>query len=144
MKDVTITVKSIQEVDGQKSEVELITAGQFQFEDGLYTVIYDECEENGMEGTVTKLIIDGSKSVTLSRTGQYTSDLIIEKGNRHLCHYATPYGELIMGVSADYISNLLGSGGGKLSFKYDVDINSSLATRNEVFIDVKENERKDV
>lgn len=144
VKDVWIDIKSIQETNGERAVVELSTAGQFLEDDGCCSLVYDEGEENGLQGSVTTLKIYGEDSVILSRSGEYNSQMIIEKGARHLCHYDTPYGGIMMGVSAEYINSTLAGGSGKLSFKYDVDINSSLATRNEIFIHVKESLKTNV
>lgn len=143
-KNVWIDIKSVQEVNGERSVVELSTAADFSLDDDCCTIVYNEGEESGMRGSVTTLKICGGESVVLSRRGEYNSQMIIEKGARHLCHYETPYGGIMMGVSAEYISSALTERGGKLSFKYDVDINSSLATRNEIFIRVKESMKSNV
>ncbi len=37
------------------------------------------------------------------RFGPAPSQLIIEKGTRHLCHYETGYGSITLGVAADEI-----------------------------------------
>lgn len=137
-KNVWIDIKSIQEANGERAVVELSTAGTFSFENGCCEIVYNEGEDGGMKGSVTTLKVCAQESVVLSRSGEFNSQMIIEKGARHLCHYNTPYGGIMMGISAEYISSALNENGGKLSFKYDVDVNSSLATRNEIFIHVKE------
>lgn len=142
--NVWIDIKSVQEVNGERCVEELSTAAELLREDGCCTIVYSEGKESGMHGSVTTLKICGEESVVLSRRGEYNSQMIIEKGARHLCHYDTPYGGIMMGVSAEYISNSLNVQGGKLSFKYDIDINSSLATRNEIFIRIKESMKSNV
>lgn len=144
LKDVLIDIKSTQETENDRAVVEMTTVGQFVLEDDCYTIIYNEGEESGMQGSVTTLKVSGQNSVVLSRQGEYNSHMVIEKGARHLCHYETPYGGIMLGVSAEYITNALTDDGGALCFKYDVDINSSLATRNEIDIKVKESKNTHV
>ena len=144
LKEVLIEIKSTQETENDRAVVEMTTVGQLGFEDGCYTIIYNESEDSGMQGSITTLKVSGENSVVLSRRGAYNSHMIIEKGARHLCHYETPYGGIMMGVSAEYITSTLNGGGGNLSFKYDVDINSSLATRNEIDILIKESKNTNV
>ena len=38
--------------------------------------------------------------VSMTRFGKTSSQLIIEKGIRHLCHYETGYGSISLGVAA--------------------------------------------
>lgn len=144
LKEALIEIKSTQETENDRAVVEMTTVGQYGFEDGCYTITYNEGEESGMQGSVTTLKIEGEKSVALSRRGEYNSHMMIEKDARHLCHYETPYGAIMLGVSAEYITAELDDNGGSLCFKYDVDINSSLATRNEIDIRVKESKNTNV
>ncbi len=46
------------------------------------------------------------------RYGKVPSQLIIEKGTRHLCHYETGYGAISLGVAADVIEHELTEEGG--------------------------------
>lgn len=45
---------------------------------------------------------------------------------------------MLIGVSGDRIVSRLTDQGGDLEFKYSLDINTSLASENEVFIKIKE------
>ena len=137
-KDVLIKIKGVASVDGEKEVIELTTIGNFYKKSNNYYLIYDESEATGYEGMTTTLKVEGNDCVTMERAGKTRSQLIIEKGKRHLCHYDTGNGELMIGVSAKKINSMLNDDGGELYFNYSLDINSSLASENEVFIDVKE------
>ena len=58
----------------------------------------------------------------------------MEKGRRHQCVYDTGYGEMMIGVLGNQISSTLTDKGGNIQFKYSLDINTSLASENEVYI----------
>lgn len=139
-KDVVISIKGVSYSDGFDDEdiVELTTIGDMKYKEGKYFLTYSETEVTGMSGTVTSLEIDGQKQIILNRKGKNKSQLIIEKGKRHLCQYGSEYGTMLLGVSTDSINSTLSSKGGALSFKYTLDVNSTLASMNEVYIDVKE------
>ena len=64
--------------------------------------------------------------------------MIMELGQRHNCHYTTPYGELMIGVFTQKVDSLMDEHGGKLEFHYTLDFNAGLAARNELVITVKE------
>ena len=67
-----------------------------------------------MEGTTTTLKVQGGK-VTMLRFGENNTQLIFEKGQRHLCCYETMYGALTVGVWADDVSVRLDDSGGEVS-----------------------------
>lgn len=137
-KDVLIDIKGIYRQDGEQDQVELVTTGSYYKRNGDYYIAYDESEMTGFDGTHTVLRVEGSQRVTLSRSGNTKSQLIIERGVRHQCHYDTGYGAMTIGVSGDRVFSDLDDHGGKLQFSYSLDVNTSLASENEVFINVRE------
>jgi len=140
-KDVIISIKGIYKTEGDKDVVELMTQGTYSRKDGCYYLQYQESEATGMDGVTTTLKIIDDSLVSLSRSGMQGTQLMVEKGKRHLCHYDTGYGNLMVGVNAAKIESSLNDEGGDLHFKYSLDINSSLASENEVFINIKECKR---
>ena len=62
-----------------------------------------------------------ARLVSMTRFGKTSSQLIIEKGIRHLCHYETGYGSISLGVAADVIEHNLLPDGGELQFSYTLD-----------------------
>ena len=79
----------------------------------------------------------------MTRTGKYNTEMVIEKERRHLCCYTTPYGELMMGIYANLISNEIGENGGTLKFSYTIDFNNTPASENELEITVAEKIREE-
>ena len=136
-KDVCITIKSTQTVDGDIDSTELFTYGTMENTENGYRLRYDESEATGFAGSTVTLDVSDS-SVTMLRTGKAISSLIIEKGKKHHCHYGTEYGDFLIGITTDEINNGLAEDGGRLYLKYTLDINSSFMSENEMFINVKE------
>lgn len=136
-KDVLITLKSIQSRGKEKEEMELITEGQYKKTDDGFVISYDESEATGYEGSKTILKTIGEKQVIMQRKGSVVSNLIIEKDKKHHCHYGTPYGDFMVGITANDIKSNLDVDGGELYFKYVIDINSSYISDQEIFINVK-------
>lgn len=137
-KDVIIQITGVQTVDGEKDSIELYTVGRFYRRDGNYYITYQESEATGFEGTRTTVKVERDHKVTMLRSGAASSQLIIEKGKRHQCCYGTGYGEMLIGISGEQIVSRLSDEGGDLQFRYAIDVNSALASENEVFINVKE------
>lgn len=137
-KDVLIEMKSIQIVaNDEKSEMELTTKGTFSLENGTYTITYEDSEATGFDGSVTYIKVTDNKLASILRSGSSNSNLVIEKGKKHFCHYATPYGEFVVGITTSNIDNKLNADGGSLYMKYTVDLNASYMSDNEITLNVK-------
>lgn len=137
-KDVLISIKGIYDSEDDHDEVELFTTGTYYKKDGSYFICYDETEATGFEGSHTVLQVDDEDKVTLKRSGKAKAQLIVERGVRHQCHYDSGVGDMMIGVLGSRIKSSLGDKGGNLEIKYSLDINSMLASENEMYINVKE------
>ncbi len=137
MKNAIITIKDRHIQDGEELTAELTTSGSFELTENGCVVIYKETDEE-MTDCVTRLDVTGSQTVTMTRTGKYNTEMIIEKERRHTCFYSTPFGELIMGIYANSVINNIDENGGTLSFSYTIDFNNSPASENELHIKVTE------
>ncbi len=134
-----IYIKGTQEVDGEKDYVELYTKGNYYKRRDVLYLSYEEMDEEDTEPTMKTLIkIEGSDRITMTRSGKRHQQLIIERGNRHQCHYESGYGDWVMGIQGYGIENKLEENGGTLDFKYSLDINAMYASENEMNIIVKE------
>ncbi len=137
-KDVLISITGTQLQDGEKDVIELVTTGSFYRRGGSYYIAYDESEATGFEGSRTTVKLEEQDSrVTMKRSGNISSQLIVERGIRHQCNYDTGYGNIIIGVLGDHIRTTLTDEGGKLEFGYSLDVNASLASEHSVAIEVR-------
>lgn len=135
-KDVILKMRSVQTVNGESSETELLTDGVFSIAKGVCTVRYSESEATGFEGSDTELSCTGDALASIKRSGSFNSHLMLETGKKHYCHYNTPFGDMVVGITTNSIKNSLGSQGGSVYLNYSVDINSSFLSDNEIFIDI--------
>lgn len=139
MKDVLIDIESKQLVEGndEAETMELKTVGKFGIKDGKTYIAYDDSAAFEAQDVTTIVKIKNGQ-VSLQRTGQVTGRLLVEKGQRHLCCYNTGQGNLMIGIFGETVDNALTETGGQLLMRYTIDINSSMVSRNEVKIFVKE------
>ncbi len=138
MTDYLITIHGNQN-DGDRSDsMTLSTIGDYFRRDGVDYIRYKETAATGFDGDITTLMIEDQARATISRKGSSNARLIIEKGQRHLCHYDTGYGNLNIGISADRIENELGADGGDLRLRYTLDVNANTLSVNELNINVRE------
>ncbi|MCL2033665.1 MAG: DUF1934 domain-containing protein [Oscillospiraceae bacterium] len=137
-KEVLINIKGVYVDEDDRDVVEIFTTGKYYKRNGCYFISYDETEATGFEGSKTTLKVDKDKRVTMERSGKTKSQLIVERGVRHHCHYDAGIDGMMIGVSGNLIKSSLTDSGGNLEFKYSLDINSILASENEMYINVKE------
>ncbi len=135
MKNAIITIVDRHFSDGDDYSCELTTSGQLELTDEGCVIIYNEASEE-LANCVTTLKVEGNRKITMTRTGSYQTELIIEKERRHNCYYSTPHGELIMGVYAKLIENKVTENGGSLKFSYTIDFNNVPAAENELIFTV--------
>ena len=93
--DFLIRIDGRMEQGDESDSVQLMTRGSFVHRGGSFFISYKESETTGYEGctTTVKVAKDESK-VSMTRFGKVPSQLVIEKGTRHLCHYETGYGSV--------------------------------------------------
>lgn len=126
------------EQEGDTDKVSLMTRGSFIQKNGSFFISYKETEATGYEGNITTVKVEASGRVSMLRFGSMPSQLVIEPGRRHVCHYDSGYGSLSLGVSADEIDNRLTEHGGNITFSYMLDSGEAQISRNQVKITVQE------
>lgn len=136
-KDVLIEIKGIYRQEEDEDSIELFTVGSYYKRNGHYYIAYDESEATGFDGTHTVVRVEDGR-VTMIRSGGTKSQLIIERGKRHQCHYDTGVGSMTIGVSGDKVVSDLDDHGGNLEFSYSLDVNTMLTSENSVSIRVRE------
>lgn len=138
--NVIISIKGKQlYAESGPDEMELVTSGVLKRDGrGGYTISYEESELTGLEGTTTKLHIDGRR-VTLLREGSINSQMVFEEGRRHLSMYETPYGALSIGVNTKRMRSTLGEAGGDLEIDYAIEIDNLIAGQNLFRMNVRKN-----
>ncbi len=135
--DYLITIRGTMEQGGERDKIKLMTRGSFVRRNGSFFITYKETETTGYAGCVTTVKVENSHKVSMLRFGPAPSQLVIEKGRRHVCHYETGHGSLSLGVAADEIQSHLSEKGGTVQFSYLLDVDASAVSRNTVKITVK-------
>lgn len=132
-----IEMKSIQSIYNDKTETELVTSGKFIRDDESFLISYKDSDATGFKGSETEISVTGNSIASIIRRGSANSDLVIEPGKKHHCHYATPYGEMVIGIYTHKLENNLNDNGGNLYMKYTIDINTSYMSDNEIIMNIK-------
>ncbi len=137
-KKVLISVKNRQAGYNNAEDVyELLTEGIYASENNIFEITYNESEVTGMNGTTTKLVVDG-KIITVTRTGTVNSQFVFEKGCKHICHYDTGFGAFTIGVYTRKLESDLDANGGDLSVDYSIEVNNHDTGRNNFQMTITE------
>ena len=144
MKNVLISIRGTQrpnhpqpDADNSPVSVELVTGGSYEYcGDGSWFT-YEESELTGMEGTLTTFKMEDGL-VTLTREGSVNTQMLFQKGRRHVFLYDTPFGAMTMGVDTQRLTTHADEHGGQMDIIYAVDIDNVPLGKNTFRIDWKE------
>ncbi|MGE5328855.1 MAG: DUF1934 domain-containing protein [Deltaproteobacteria bacterium] len=137
-KEVIISVVGTQTgSNGEGNPIELVTEGKFYNEGNGYTAVYKETRITGMDGTVTTVAIS-PEIVILTREGSVNSQLIFEKGQRHVSHYDTAHGAFTIGVFTNTMFINVNEHGGELKIDYHLEIDNADAGTNDFHMIIRE------
>ena len=141
-KQVVIFFRGIQYFDGiEPEETELMTEGVMLSGDGGTIVLeYQETELTGMEGTTTRITVQGD-TVVLTREGSVTSQMVFQRGKRNSSVYETPWGSMLVDISTASLKYRLDDRGGVMEIKYTVAVDHQVTGMNQVKIRVRESMR---
>lgn len=135
-RNVFININAAYSSPDGKYSTQTDTQGTMKLCDGGCELCYEEPADE-LEGSVTTLNISNDGLVTMTRTGHFTTEMVMEQGKRHVCHYMTPFGDMLMGIFAKKVESNLDENGGELHLHYTIDVNADLASTNELKITVK-------
>lgn len=134
--DVKITVVGVQQVDGQTDTTEMTTVGTLETEGDGYIVQYAETAATGLDNTVTTLRIT-PQMVIMERTGAHAGLLVLELKKRHVCSYATPIGNVMLGVYTESLTERLSETGGVVEVCYTLDVGGNMMSRQKLTVRVE-------
>jgi uncharacterized beta-barrel protein YwiB (DUF1934 family) len=137
MKDVIISIIGTQRMEDGTESIELVTDGKYSFDADKSVLTYMESEITGMNGTKTTFEV-GKNLITMIREGTVNSQMIFEKGKKHVFLYETPFGAATLGVNTHRIKSGLGEHGGDMELEYAVDVDNMRLGTNAFRINVKE------
>ncbi len=136
-KDYVITIKGLQEYeDNDSTDVEMMAECDFAFEDGRYFIEYEETEATGLEGSTTTVEV-AEDYLSLSREGTVDTTLLFIEGRQTTSYYETPYGTMILGITAESIESDFNESGGNARVKYNMSMNNMFSGTNTFEINVR-------
>lgn len=126
---------------GESNDVELITDGTYNYENGEGTFSYLESPLTGMDGTKTSITVS-PMGVVMTREGTLNTRMIFEEGKKHNFVYDTPFGSATMGINTRRIVRDMDEHGGSVEIDYLVDYQQALVGHNCFKFSVREQKEK--
>lgn len=103
-KDVLLSIRGLHFAQqGDDTEpIEVIAPAEYYLRNGKHYIIYDEISEDASENTKVKVKIDDNL-VEITRRGSFSTQMLFEKGKKHLTCYTTPFGSLMLSIITSQI-----------------------------------------
>lgn len=131
-----IKIADSHNTDGQIEKSEVETVAEVEGTENDYKIFYDEKSEE-MKGCHTTVHVTDGKCVHITRTGDYNTELLMDKGKRNQCCYVTPVGQITMGVYTSRVISEFTDRKITVDFTYTLDFNNELVSRNRVKIEAE-------
>lgn len=131
-KEVLLSLRGLQfdtvSADGDK--IETITPAQYYKRNGSHYVIFDEAMEGFQEST-KNIIKFKERSLDLTKNGLVNVHMIFEENKKNMANYATPYGNILIGIDARSVKMT------EEEERIKVDVDYALEINYEHFADCK-------
>lgn len=134
-KNVVITVRGLQpEVDADEP-IEVISAGTYMRKENTHYLSYEEADENG---TLTKNRIKiTDNSIEMVKKGTVTTQMMFLLGEKQYACYATPFGDLTLGITTKKISVKEDGESLTTNLRYGLEINGEHVSDCQLDVEVK-------
>jgi len=134
-----LSIEGKQTVEGSSDKIDLKTCASYITKNGNRYISYTEYDvTNPRETHRTTVKVSPDNVVTVMKGGTERHSMILEKGVRHKCEYITSFGIISLGVFTDTVNVDLNDKGGEIKVHYNIDVQSELASSNELIINIKE------
>ena len=135
-KDVLVSVKGTQFIDGEKDSVEVITSGTWYEKNGKQYLLYEETYE-GMQATTKNTVKITPELVEVTKKGAISSKMVYELGKQHMSDYVTPMGLIVLGVTTKDIFVEANAEKLHMELRYAMEMNGEFVADCNIHINIK-------
>ena len=111
-----IKVRSVNIVEGDRTESEVITHADFELLEKGYTLVYKE--EKNEVNEETHITVTNGRKVEIKRFAEIETEMTVEEGIRHISFHRLPFGEFSLDIVGERITSEITDDGAKLCFSY--------------------------
>lgn len=144
-KQVLISILGVQLLpDAIETEepVEVITTGEYYYQNGRHFIKYEELSE-GFEEKTQSMIKIKPDSVEVRKKGVINSHMVFEENKKNLTYYQTPLGILQMGISATKVDISEAEDDIRVAVDYAMEVNDEHVADCSIKISVKSKDSGD-
>lgn len=135
-KDVLIAIKGMQfEGAEDPEEIEVIQRGQYYERNGSHYLMYEEPVEGTTE-VIKNRIKFKENEVQVAKKGAVNTTLTFTKNEKNMTNYATPFGNLVVGIDTQGIDLDLKEDKMDIKVDYALDINYEFLADCKISIEV--------
>lgn len=135
-KNVVITVRGLQREVDNNEPVEVISAGTYLRKADTHYLSYEEADE---DGKITKNRIKITPDcIEMTKQGGISTQMLFAIGQKQYTCYATPFGDLTLGVTTKMINLAEEEQQISAELRYDLEVNGAHMSECELDINVKE------
>ena len=120
--EVLVSVKGMQMMTDDQDEVESVTHGKYLKKGNKHYITYEEVVE-GMDGKIQNLIKLDEHGMEVTKKGLTNVHMIFEKDKKNMTCYSTPFGNLMVGISATNIDVNTTEENIDIEVRYILDLN---------------------
>lgn len=142
-RDVLISISGAQIVEDDNQAVEMITRGDYFLKNGSHYILYDEVQE-GLEGVTRNTIKIHPDGMDIIKRGSTSVHMTFEKEKKNISCYATPFGELMIGIRTNDIRIAEEEDRLKVQVDYSLDINYQHVSECNIVLEVCSKDAADI
>ncbi len=121
-REVLITISGTHMTEGENSEIEVVVRGTYYQRGGKHYIVYDETVE-GVQEPVRNVIKVASGSMDIIKKGAANAHMQFEQDKKYHSSYATPMGNMIVGIMANRIRVDEQDDSLRVDVEYSLDVN---------------------
>lgn len=134
-KDVLVSVKGTQVIDGEHDSIEVITSGTWYEKNGKQYIMYEETYEE-MQATTKNIVKISPELVEVTKKGAITSKMVYEQEKQHMSNYMTPMGLIVLGITTKDIFVEASEDALHLEIQYAMEMNGQFVCESVLEMNV--------
>lgn len=137
-KDVLVAIRGLQfAADEEESNIQTITAAEYYKKNNSHYVIFDEANE-GTEQSTHNIIKFKDHMLELTKKGYVNVHMIFEENKKNLTNYATPFGDILIGIDAKRITFEDKENSIQVNVEYALDVNYEFLADCKICMEISE------
>lgn len=135
-KDVLVTVRGVQQQNGEYDKTEIITVGSYYKRNGTHYLLYEEMLE-GFDEPVKNMVKFSEGKVSVQKRGAITTLMTFEEMRKNHTNYVVPYGNVMVGIDTKNIHIQEQEEHIELRVEYAMEVNYEYLADLDLTIDIK-------